>query len=430
MDRAAISVVGLGYIGLPTAAVLAECGEMVVGYDVNPEVVATINSGSVHIVEPGLEELVRDMVTQGRLRASTEPAPADAFLIAVPTPFKNAFEPDLRFVHAAVLSIAPLLKQGDVVILESTSPVGSTELMAQWLGEARPDLAIPRPEAPDAVGDIALAYCPERVIPGKTLGELRNNDRVIGGLTPRCAERAREIYAKFVDGECILTDARTAELCKLSENSFRDVNIAFANELSLICDEMGIDVFELIALANRHPRVSILQPGPGVGGHCIAVDPWFIVHSSPRTAKLIRTGREVNDAKPGWVVRRVSDAVAARAANQERPVRVACFGLTFKADIDDMRESPALQIALELARNSDSELVVVEPNISVLPAGLAERAELVDAQNALDTADVIVLLVDHSSFRSCRPDLRADQLVIDTKGVWSGRMRALSPAGG
>jgi len=293
-----VCVVGLGYIGLPTATVLASCGLQVVGVDVRQDTVDTINAGKVHIVEPDLDDLLLKVVTNGALRATTKPERASAFIIAVPTPFRAAHEPDLRFVEEATRAIAPVLEPGNVVLLESTSPVGTTEAVARWLGEERSDLTVP--------GDVAVAYCPERVLPGKILKELVQNDRVIGGLTAECARVAASLYARFVKGQCILTDARTAELCKLTENSFRDVNIAFANELSMICEKMGVDVWELINLTNHHPRVNVLQPGPGVGGHCIAVDPWFIVHSCPEEARLIRQARLVNDGKPDWVIRRVS----------------------------------------------------------------------------------------------------------------------------
>ncbi|RMD65830.1 UDP-N-acetyl-D-mannosamine dehydrogenase, partial [Candidatus Parcubacteria bacterium] len=303
-----VSVIGLGYIGLPTAAMLASRKIQVIGVDVNPQVVETINQGRVHFIEPELDIIVHAVVHQGYLRAATIPAPADAFLIAVPTPFKGDREPDLGFVESAARTIAPVLKKGNLVILESTCPVGTTEEMARWLADARPDLAFPHQKGEDA--DINIAYCPERVLPGRVVHELVQNDRIIGGMTPRCVQRAIALYQIFVEGECIATDMRTAEMCKLTENSFRDLNIAFANELSIICDELGIDVWKLIRLANRHPRVNILQPGPGVGGHCIAVDPWFIVNRSPRAARLIRTAREVNDQKPYWVLEKIKRVVA------------------------------------------------------------------------------------------------------------------------
>ncbi|MNC01619.1 UDP-N-acetyl-D-glucosamine 6-dehydrogenase [compost metagenome] len=346
-----ISVVGLGYIGLPTAAVFASRKKQVIGVDVNQNAVDTINRGQIHIVEPDLDMVVHAAVTEGYLRASTRPEPADAFLIAVPTPFKGDHEPDLGYIESASKSIAPVLKKGDLVILESTSPVGATEQMAAWLAEARPDLSFPQTHGESS--DIRIAHCPERVLPGHVLHELVQNDRVIGGMTPKCSALAINLYKIFVQGECIVTNARTAEMCKLTENSFRDVNIAFANELSMICDRLDINVWELIRLANRHPRVNILQPGPGVGGHCIAVDPWFIVSKTPDEARLIRTAREVNDSKPEWVLDKVKIAVAELL--QKNPLKtayeitIACFGLAFKPDIDDLRESPAVSITQKIA---------------------------------------------------------------------------------
>ncbi len=413
MTVATVSVIGLGYIGLPTAAVLARSGCNVIGVDINADAVATINDGRIHIVEAGLGEVVADVVAAGRLRATTSPEPADAFLIAVPTPFKEDHQPDLRFVKSACEAIAPVLRKGDTVILESTSPVGATEQMAQWIAAARPDLSVPTGRG-GAKADIAVAYCPERVLPGNVLVELVRNDRVIGGMTPECSAKAKAIYALFVEGECILSDARTAEMCKLTENSFRDVNIAFANELSLICDRLGIDVWELVRLANHHPRVNILQPGPGVGGHCIACDPWFIVSSAPEQAKIIRTAREVNDGKPEWVIAKIEGAIAAlRHANDTgRQPLVACYGLAFKPNIDDLRDSPALSIARRIATQANCDLLVVEPNVDTLPGGL-DGARLVSPEDAA-RADIHVLLVDHDEFKR----LSAPNGVrIDTRGM-------------
>lgn len=420
MSIGTVSVIGLGYIGLPTAAVLAASGHRVIGVDVNQHAVETINAGRVHIVEPGLGDLVAATVGRGALKATAVPEPADAFLIAVPTPFKGDHEPDLRYVQSACEAIAPVLKKGDVVILESTSPVGATEQVAAWLAAARSDLAMPDRSA-GVAGDVAIAYCPERVLPGNVLKELVSNDRVIGGLTASCSQAAKEVYAAFVKGECVLTDARTAEMCKLTENSFRDVNIAFANELSVICDRQGIDVWELVALANRHPRVNILQPGPGVGGHCIAVDPWFIVHSSPEQARLIRAAREVNDAKPEWVVDKVREAVAAlHSGGKERgEVRIACLGLAFKPNIDDLRESPALDICERLSVLDGCRIVAVEPHIDELPARLSGHVTLEDAVTAVGSADVVLLLVDHDAFRDPALQPPVDAQVIDTRGMWS-----------
>lgn len=416
-----VSVVGLGYIGLPTAAVFAARKKKVIGVDVNEHAVSTINRGEIHIVEPDLDMVVHAAVVEGYLRATTSPEPADAFLIAVPTPFKENHEPDLSYIEAASKAIAPVLAKGNLVILESTSPVGATEAMAGWLAEARPDLSFP--QAAGEQSDIRIAHCPERVLPGHVLRELVENDRIIGGMTRKCSAAASALYKVFVEGECIITDARTAEMCKLTENSFRDVNIAFANELSIICDTLGINVWELISLANRHPRVSILQPGPGVGGHCIAVDPWFIVSQTPDQARLIRTAREVNDSKPGWVIDKVKLAVAdyllAHPTKTAAEVSVACFGLAFKPDIDDLRESPALDIVQKLASQLVSSIMAVEPNIASLPPSLlAAGVQLVGQDTALEQANVVVLLVDHAEFRSMYPSFLADQFVVDTKGVW------------
>jgi len=412
-----ISVIGLGYIGLPTAAMFASRKIEVIGVDVNQQAVDTINRGEVHIVEPELDMVVRAVVKEGYLRATTAPEPAEAFLIAVPTPFKgDNHEPDLSYIKAAAHAIAPVLEAGNLVILESTSPVGATEAMAGWLAGARPDLTFPQNAG--TASDIRIAHCPERVLPGKVMQELITNDRVIGGITPECSARAVELYKTFVSGECVIASGpRVAEMAKLTENSFRDVNIAFANELSLISDELGMDVWELIALANRHPRVNILQPGPGVGGHCIAVDPWFIVSSAPKQARLIRTAREVNDAKPHWVIEKVHAAIGEHL--MEHPgksaadVTLAVYGLAFKPDIDDLRESPALDIAKALASEHRGPLLVVEPNISVLPGGL-DTSELTTLEASAE-ADVHVLLVDHASFKSVpRPAGR----VVDARGVW------------
>jgi UDP-N-acetyl-D-mannosaminuronic acid dehydrogenase len=412
MEFLTVSVVGLGYIGLPTAAAFAARRKHVIGVDVNQYAVDTINKGAIHIVEPELDMLVHAAVTQGYLRATTVPEPADAFLIAVPTPFSDGFKPDLSYIEAASRAVAPVLKRGDLVVLESTSPVGATEQMATWMAELRPDLTFPQQMGENS--DVRIAHCPERVLPGHVIRELVENDRVIGGMTPRCGELARDLYQSFVRGECILTDARTAEMCKLTENSFRDVNIAFANELSLICDELDINVWELIRLANRHPRVSILQPGPGVGGHCIAVDPWFIVDSAPELARLIRTARTVNDDKPRHVVERVE-----RAAKRFKDPVVACLGLAFKANIDDLRESPALEIVRELAERFAGQVVAVEPNIRRLPETLEGMVRLRELNEALAEADVVVILVDHAQFKRVDPVRLQAKVVIDTRGLLS-----------
>lgn len=416
-----ISVVGLGYIGLPTAAVFASRKKKVIGVDVNQRAVDTINRGEIHIVEPDLDMVVHAAVTEGYLRATTKAEPADAFLIAVPTPFKGDHEPDLSYIESASNAIAPVLKKGDLVILESTSPVGATEQMAAWLAEARPDLSFPQTHG--EASDIRVAHCPERVLPGHVLRELVQNDRVIGGMTAKCSEAAVKLYEIFVQGECVITNARTAEMCKLTENSFRDVNIAFANELSIICDKLDINVWELIRLANRHPRVNILQPGPGVGGHCIAVDPWFIVSSTPEEAKLIRVARDVNDGKPLWVNDKVKLAVAEFL--QENPekkaldVTIACFGLAFKPDIDDLRESPALAITQEIAATHPGCVLAVEPNIEELPVKLAgKKLVLKSLDHALAESDIFVLLVDHKVFKDIPVAALRGRKIVDTRGVW------------
>lgn len=420
-----ICVVGLGYIGLPTAAVFASRKVKVIGVDVNQNVVDTINQGRVHIVEPDLDMVVHAAVSEGYLHATTSPEPADAFLIAVPTPFKDdtagSHSPNMDYIESASKSIAKVLKIGDLIILESTSPVGATEQMAAWLAEARPDLTFPQTHG--EASDIRVAHCPERVLPGHVLRELVQNDRVIGGMTSRCSDAAMQLYKTFVKGECVITNARTAEMCKLTENSFRDVNIAFANELSIICDKLNINVWELINLANRHPRVNILQPGPGVGGHCIAVDPWFIVSQSPDQARLIRCAREVNDSKPMWVVNKVKAALSALqredASCALSKLTVSCLGLSFKANIDDTRESPAIDIVRMLARDHPGAVLVVEPHLNDLPHSLqGERVTLVSAEEAINQADVVLMLVDHEIFKQLNVSALDNRVLIDTRGVW------------
>lgn len=410
-----VSVIGLGYIGLPTAAVVASRGIDVIGVDVIQASVETINAGKVHIVEPDLDIIVRGVVNTGKLRATTSPEPADAFVIAVPTPFKQNEEsnhdPDISFIKAAAKAIAPVLEKGNLVILESTSPVGTTEKLSNWLKELRDDLTFPQEKGD--VADIKIAHCPERVLPGYVLQELVSNDRLIGGLSKACSERAVEFYNTFVRGECIITNARTAEMAKLTENAFRDVNIAFANELSVICDKLKINVWELVKLSNRHPRVNILNPGPGVGGHCIAVDPWFIVNSCPEEATLIRQARETNDAKPHYVINQII-----RAANEfKRPV-IAFLGLSFKADIDDLRESPALQIVESLVNQNIGQLFAVEPNIQSIPKVLVEAGvELSSLDEALEKANIVVILVDHKEFQTVDRSRLVTKVVIDTRGI-------------
>lgn len=407
-----IAVVGLGYIGLPTAAVLAENGFSVFGVDVNQETVDAVNAGTVPFVEPELGEYVERGVKAGRLTATVETPHADVYVVAVPTPFNEDYSADLSYIEAAGLSIAAQVTGDELVILESTAPPGATEHLAETIRRARPDL-----------GDedmLMFAHCPERVLPGKVMKELVTNDRIVGGSTPEAAQRAADLYRTFSTAELLLTDTRTAEMSKLVENSFRDVNIAFANELSMICRELDIDVWELIELANHHPRVNILQPGPGVGGHCIAVDPWFIVSAAPETSRIIRSAREINDGKPEWVIRQVkAEAYDVEKAENRAPV-VAALGLAFKPNIDDLRESPALNITHRLAQEfSDSSILTVEPHVGELPPVLQglSNVEFTEARDAIQRADIVVLLVDHDTFVDLKP-LVANSRVIDTRGLW------------
>jgi len=416
-----ISMVGLGYIGLPTATLFASRKKKVIGVDISQHAVDTINQGKIHIVEPELDMLVHSAVTEGYLRATTQPEPADAFLIAVPTPFTDGHKPDLSYIEAAAKAIAPVLAKGNLVILESTSPVGTTEKLADWLAAARPDLSFPQQAGEEA--DIQIAYCPERVLPGKVVHELVANDRVIGGMTNKATEMASALYKIFVEGALVPTNARTAEMCKLTENSFRDVNIAFANELSMICDKLGINVWELIRLANRHPRVNILQPGCGVGGHCIAVDPWFIVDSTPEQARLIRTAREVNDHKPEWVLEKVkaaiADCLAQKPGSTMADVKVACLGLAFKPDIDDLRESPAVEITQDISKLG-CQVLAVEPNIAALPEKLAApNLSLAPLDAALWNADVVCVLVKHRPFIEAAAAIGQYANTIDAVGLFA-----------
>ena len=398
-DGLRVCVVGLGYIGLPTASILGTKGCRVFGVDVSPQVVDTINAGRIHIEEPDLDLIVKAAVQAGNLTAATVPSEADVFVLAVPTPIQPDKQPDVSMVEAAARSIAPFVRKGNLVILESTSPVGTTDgVVARVLREAG-----------HAIGeDVYVAYCPERVLPGRILTELIENDRVVGGVDDASTEVALEFYQGFVRGEVVGTDSRTAEMVKLSENSYRDVNIAFANELSMVCDRAGISVWEVIRIANRHPRVKILQPGPGVGGHCIAVDPWFIVAGDPANAKVIRAAREVNDRKPHWVIEKVEQC----AKKVVEPV-IACLGLSFKADVDDLRESPAVEIVHELKRRNLGELLVVEPHLLFHP-----DFELVKLEEAVRRADIVLVLVDHRPFKRLRREALNEKLLIDTRGLF------------
>lgn len=407
-----VCVVGLGYIGLPTAAFIASKGIKVVGIDVNERYVSLINEGKVPFFEPGFEELLSKVVSEGNLVAQAEQVQADAYIVCVPTPFQDNHKVDTKYIRAASEALAPHLRPGALVVLESTSPPGTTEDMAEHLIELRPDLSL-NDEDESA---IFIAHCPERVLPGQIMEEMENNDRVIGGLTPKGTELARDLYATFCTAELLMTNATTAEMAKLTENSFRDVNIAFANELSLICDRLGIDVWELIELANHHPRVNILQPGPGVGGHCIAVDPWFIVSAAPEEAKLIKLARDVNDDKPEWVIEQVVKSLEGK----QNPV-VAALGIAFKNDIDDLRESPSLEIVKRLGvDNPELDIRVVEPNVNELPAALKNIANITkqDTDTAIAAADVVLLLVNHKEFVAFETSKLEGKIVIDTKGIW------------
>jgi UDP-N-acetyl-D-mannosaminuronic acid dehydrogenase len=410
-----IAVHGLGYIGLPTAAVFAAKGVDVLGIDVNARIVETVNGGRPHFGEPNLDVLVRRVVEAGKLRATTTAESADAHIIAVPTPLKGhngSAEPDVSYVESAIRAVAPVLNKGNLVVVESTTPVGTTERMAELLAELRPDLSFPQQAG--ELADVQVAHCPERVLPGRILEEVVNNPRIIGGVSRRCAQRALSLYKVIVQSDCRVSNARTSELAKLTENAFRDVNIAFANELSLICDKLKINVWHLIELANLHPRVNILSPGPGVGGHCIAVDPWFIVATNPDEAKLINMARTINDAKPAYVCAKVRE----RAAALKEPV-IAFLGLAYKKDVDDLRESPAVEIVRRLAEEKVGELLIVEPNIRSLPSQLTDLGlQLYDFDRAIERANLIVLLVDHMSFLQVDRDLLKDKFVIDTRGAW------------
>ncbi|QXQ08987.1 UDP-N-acetyl-D-mannosamine dehydrogenase [Paeniglutamicibacter sp. Y32M11] len=407
-DIQEVAVIGLGYIGLPTAAILASRGIRVHGVDVNPRTVEAVNKGEVPFVEPELGAFVSDAVTRGLLTASLTTPAAQAFIVAVPTPFNDDYSADLSYIKQAAEGLAPHLTGTELVILESTSPPGTTERMAEYIKAARPDLDISR---------LLIAHCPERVLPGFVMQELVSNDRIVGGLSAEAAEKAKALYQTFCAAEILTTDAATAEMAKLVENSFRDVNIAFANELSIISDKLGINVWELIELANRHPRVNILQPGPGVGGHCIAVDPWFIVSAAPEESQLIRRARETNDAKPDWVISKVKDATAKQSFNGQ----VSLLGLAFKKNIDDLRESPAINIARKLAESHPQiQFLAAEPHIKELPVSLAAlpNLKLVSTDEALQRSSVITVLVDHDRFRDVNRTELHGKDIIDTRGLW------------
>ncbi len=409
-----VAVIGLGYIGLPTAVALATRGIDVIGVDVNEDTVKAVSHGQVPFVEPDLAIAVSGAVSIGRLTATTETPEADAFIIAVPTPFQDDHTADLSYIRTAVGQVAAKLRGGELVVLESTSPPGTTEQVSRWIAELRPDLHLPH--VTDGVPDVYVAHCPERVLPGRIMIEIITNDRVVGGVTRRCAEKAASLYRVFTQGTIHTTDAASAEMAKLVENAYRDVNIAFANELSLVSEHLKLDVWEVIKLANHHPRVNILSPGPGVGGHCIAVDPWFIVGAAPEQARLIRTAREVNDSKPHHVAQQV-----VQKTERFRNPTVACLGLTFKANVDDMRESPAVDVVVAIADALPGlDLRVAEPYTEVLPRQLAgrENVRLQSATDAIADADIVVLLVDHDQFRSMSRSRLDGKVVYDTRGVW------------
>lgn len=417
-----VCVFGLGYIGLPTASLLAAKGFQVCGVDIDIKTVDTINRGELPITEPDLDVLVRAAVGSGKLKASLDPEMADIFIIAVPTPFKEGFEPDLSHVEAAARAMAPYVKRGNLILLESTSPVGTTEKIATILQQERPDLSVPMPKSRCSfrvssncsTGGVYIAYCPERVLPGQILKELIENDRIIGGLDFASAQHAKDFYEKFITGKVRITDSRTAEMCKLAENAYRDVNIAFANELSVICDKLQINVWELIELANRHPRVNILRPGPGVGGHCIAIDPWFIIHAAGELSPLLQTARRVNDSKPEFVLTKIRE----KAARFINPV-IACLGLAYKANVGDLRESPATHIVRGIAREQMGEIWLVEPNIDCRFENPGfENCVFSDLDTALNRADVVVLLTDHKEFADIDPGVLKEKVLIDTRGVW------------
>ena len=410
-----VSVIGMGYIGLPTCAIFARSGLTVMGIDVNQAVVDKVNRGEIHIVEPELDGLIQRVVASGHLKAYSQPQPADAHIIAVPTPFSDDRKPDVSYVMAAARSLAPVLKAGDLIVLESTSPVGTTRKMTLLMAELRPDLKFPHLHGEDA--DVLVAYSPERVLPGKVLSELIDNDRSIGGLSRTSSDRAVALYTSFVAGDIYITSAESAELVKLTENAYRDVNIAFANELAAVCQDLSLNVWEVIELANKHPRVNILQPGPGVGGHCIAVDPYFIIDASPDNTRLMQSARAINSDRPHSVVRDIEGLL-----DPSRVQTIACLGLSFKPNIDDMRESPAVDVVRLLADLPDVKIIAAEPYAKALPPELRGIGiEFTDALTAIDKADIVVLLVDHRHFNLIDPEALRDKKLVDTRGLWTWR---------
>jgi UDP-N-acetyl-D-mannosaminuronic acid dehydrogenase len=410
-----VSVIGMGYIGLPTCAIIAGRGVDVVGCDVNESVVEKVNRGEIHIVEPDLDGLIQKVVANGKLKAFNRPQIADAHIIAVPTPMTQDHRPDINYILSAVRSIAPVLKSGDLVVLESTSPVGTTRTMAALLASLRPDLRFPLAHGEDA--DVLVAYSPERVLPGRVLTELCNNDRSIGGLSRKSSERAAMLYSTFVVGDLFLTSAESAELVKLTENAFRDVNIAFANEIAAVCQDLSLNVWEVIELANRHPRVNILQPGPGVGGHCIAIDPYFIIDAAPNNTQLIASARKINSKRPLSVMHDIEALL-----DPSRKQTVACLGLSFKPNIDDMRESPAVEVVEHLSQIPNLKIIAAEPHARELPPQLHGKGiTFTDALSAIDQSEIIVLLVDHRQFNLIDPEALKDKRLVDTRGLWTWR---------
>ena len=410
-----ISVIGLGYVGLPTAVILANAGHQVVGVDINPNIIETINAGDIHIVEPGLKEKVKKLTKAKKLSASTEIECSDVFIISVPTPLTKSNKPELKFIKQAVKSFSKHLKKGNLVILESTSPIGTSEKISSWIKNMRPDLMMPSPSS-SSHSDINIAHCPERVLPGNVLHELVYNDRIIGGISEACSQKTLEVYKTFVKANCYLTNARAAEFCKLAENAYRDVNIAFANELSLISNKLMVDPWEVISLANKHPRVNILQPGPGVGGHCIAVDPMFIAHSAPNDSKLIQAARAVNNYKPQFVFKQIKKAIN-RISKPTKNITISAFGLAYKPNIDDLRESPALQITENLKNLRCKQVMVIEPNIRALPDSLNDFACIEKDINQATKADILVFLVSHNEFKILKDYNFKSSIVIDACGL-------------
>jgi UDP-N-acetyl-D-mannosaminuronic acid dehydrogenase len=410
-----ISVIGLGYVGLPTAVILANAGHQVVGVDINPNIVEIINAGDIHIVEPGLKEKVKKLTKAKKLSASTEIECSDVFIISVPTPLTKSNKPELKFIKQAVKSFSKHLIKGNLVILESTSPIGTSEKISSWIKNTRPDLMMPSPSS-SSHSDINIAHCPERVLPGNVLHELVYNDRIIGGISEDCSQKTLEVYKTFVKANCYLTNARAAEFCKLAENAYRDVNIAFANELSLISNKLMVDPWEVISLANKHPRVNILQPGPGVGGHCIAVDPMFIAHSAPNDSKLIQAARAVNNYKPQFIFKQIKEAIN-RLSKPTKYITISAFGLAYKPNIDDLRESPALQITENLENLRCKQVMVIEPNIRDLPDSLNNFACIEKDINQATKADILVFLVAHNEFKILKNYDFKSSIVIDACGL-------------